>query len=259
MDLGIKDKRVVITGASRGLGKELAIKFAEEGAKLTLIARNKDNLEKIINSNQIKKNNHNFTVADLKEKNEPTKVAKEIILKNKKVDIVIPNLGRILGSTDIFSDFENWYDNWRFNAGIAIELNKIFCPHLVENKWGRIVHISSSNAVSGGTTSDGEAPAPAYTCSKSYLNMYSKVLGREMAKHNVVVSCIMPGVLKSEGKYWDRLSKSNPEVVKNYLKNHHAIGRFGKFEEIAPFVLLLASKQATFASASNLNVDGGYI
>ena len=108
MDLGIKDKRVVITGASRGLGKELAIKFAEEGAKLTLIARNKDNLEKIINSNQIKKNNHNFTVADLKEKNEPTKVAKEIILKNKKIDIVIHNLGGSLGSTDIFSDFENW-------------------------------------------------------------------------------------------------------------------------------------------------------
>ena len=68
MDLGIKDKRVVITGASRGLGKELAIKFAEEGAKLTLIARNKDNLEKIINSNQIKKNNHNLQLLTLKKK-----------------------------------------------------------------------------------------------------------------------------------------------------------------------------------------------
>ena len=89
--------------------------------------------------------------------------------------------------------------------------------------------------------------------------MYSKILGRELAKHNIVVSSIMPGVLKSEGKYWDRLSKSNPELVKNYLKNHHAINRFGKFEEIAPFVLMLASKHSTFASAASINVDGGYI
>ena len=146
-----------------------------------------------------------------------------------------------------------------FNAGIAIELNNIFGPHMVKNNLGRIVHISSSNALSGGTTSEGEAPAPAYTCAKSFLNMYSKVLGRELAKNNIIVSCVIPGVLKSEGKYWDRLSKNNPELVKNYLKNHHAIGRFGQFSEIAPFVLFMASKHATFAASANLNIDGGYI
>ncbi len=259
MDLGLKNKRVVITGASRGLGEEIAQQFSKEGALVTLVARNEEKLNLLINDFGGKKKGHNFHVSDLRIKGEPTKVAKKIIKNNKKIDIVVHNLGGSLGSTSIFSEIENWIDNFKFNAGIAIELNNIFGPHMTKNKSGRIVHISSSNALSGGTPSDGEAPAPAYTCAKSFLNMYSKVLGREFAKHNVVVSCIIPGVLKSEGKYWDRLSKSNPKLVKNYLKNHHAIGRFGKFSEIAPFVLFMASKHATFAASANLNIDGGYI
>lgn len=259
MNLGLKNKRVVITGASRGLGREIAKEFFNEGSLITLIARDEKNLQSLIKDFGGERKKHNYIVADLREKNKPLNVAKEIIKKNKKIDIVIHNVGGSLGTTDIFSNLDNWFDNWMFNVGIAIELNNFFGPHMIKNKWGRIIHISSSNALTGGTTSDGEAPAPAYSCAKSYLNMYSKILGREMAKHNVVVSSIMPGVLKSEGKYWDRLSKNNPEIVKRYLKNHHAINRFGKFEEIAPFVLMLASKYATFASAANINVDGGYI
>ena len=89
--------------------------------------------------------------------------------------------------------------------------------------------------------------------------MYTKVLGREVAKDNVIVSAVMPGVMLFEGKYWDRLSKENPKLIKNYLHNHHAIKRFGKASEIAPFVLLLASTHASFAAASIVPVDGGYI
>jgi 3-oxoacyl-[acyl-carrier protein] reductase len=259
MNLGLKNKRVVIVGASRGLGREIANQFAKEGALLTLVARNGTQLKSIIKN--LKKNNskHNFIISDLKKKSEPTKVAKEILRINKKIDIVIHNLGGNQGSTAIFSNLDNWYDNWLFNVGIAIELNNVFGPHLIKNKWGRIVHVSSSNSTSGGTTSDGEAPAPAYTCAKSNLNMYSKVLGREMAKFNVIVSCVIPGAMVSKGKYWDRLTKTKPQIVNKYLKNHHAIGRFGKFSEVAPFILMLSSKYATYAAAANINLDGGYI
>ena len=259
MDLGLKNKRIVITGSSRGLGEEIAKQFIEEGALLTLVARNEEKLKTLVNKFGGESKGHNYISSDLKKDGEPQKIANEIINKNKKIDVVIHNLGGSQGSTEIFADKNNWYENWNFNVGIAIELNNFFCPHMVKNKWGRIIHISSSNSFSGGTTSTGEAPAPAYTCAKSYLNMYSKVLGREMAKHDVVVSCLIPGVLRSEGKHWDRLAKSNPKLVENYLKNHHAIGRFGKYEEIAPFVKILASKHATFAASASLNIDGGYI
>ena len=101
--------------------------------------------------------------------------------------------------------------------------------------------------------------APAYSCAKAYLNMYTKAIGRELARDNVIVSAVMPGTILSEGKHWDKLQKQNPEAVKNYLERHHAIGRFGRADELAPFVLLLASELASFASGSVLPVDGGVL
>jgi len=259
MELGIKNKRVIITGASRGIGEEIANQFAAEGCQLTLIARDEEKLKNLINKYGGEKKGHSYIATDLRKTGEPSNAAKKIIKDYKNVEIVIHNLGGSLGSKDMFVDIKEWIDVWMFNVGIAIEMNNILIKEMKEKKWGRIVHISSSNAVTGGTMSDGEAPAPAYTCAKAFLNMYTKVLGRELAKFGVIVSAIMPGVILSKGKHWDRLSKNEPELIKNYLKNHHAIRRFGDAKEIAPFVLLLASKHASFASATNINVDGGYI
>jgi len=101
--------------------------------------------------------------------------------------------------------------------------------------------------------------APAYSCAKAYLNMYIKVVGRELAKDNVIISGVMPGTILSEGKHWDKLQKTNPELVREYLDRHQAIGRFGRAEEIAPFVLLLSSEQASFAAGAVLPVDGGVL
>ena len=77
MDLGLKNKRVVITGSSRGLGREIAKQFFSEGALLTLVARNENQLKSLIGDFGGKKNRHNFIVSDLRKKGEPTKVAKE--------------------------------------------------------------------------------------------------------------------------------------------------------------------------------------
>ena len=99
--------------------------------------------------------------------------------------------------------------------------------------------------------------APAYSCAKAYLNMYTKVVSREFAKDNVIVSAIMPGTVRSKGKHWDKLEKKDPKKVKEYLEHHHAIGRFGDAAEIAPFVLLLSSSHASFAAGSLVNIDGG--
>ena len=259
MDLGLKNKRVLITGASRGIGEEIAKQFAAEGCKLILIARNKKNLKEVINKIGGKKNDHSYISANLTKVGAPTKVANKILKKFKKIDIIVHNIGGGLGNKDVFTNLKGWIDVWMFNVGISIEINNVIVPKMIKNKWGRIINISSLNSLTGGTTSHGEAPAPAYTCAKSYLNMYSKILGREVAKDNVIVSAVMPGVIISKGKYWEKLSKKNPKIVKNYIKNHQSVGRFGNAKEIAPFVLILASKHATYSSAANINIDGGYL
>ena len=259
MNLGIKNKRILITGASRGIGAEIARQFSNEGSQISLIARNEGNLKSILKKIGGTKAGHDYLSLDLREKGAPSQAVKELFDRHVDIDIVIHNVGGGLGIKDPMAKIDDWLNVLQFNVGIAIEMNNLILPHMIEKQWGRIIHISSINAVTGGTMVEPYGGAPAYSCAKAYLNMYIKVVGRELAKNNVIISGVMPGTTISDGKHWDKLQKTNPELVKDYLERYQAIGRFGRAEEIAPFVLLLSSEQASFASGSVLPVDGGML
>ena len=257
MDLGIAKKRVLITGASRGIGAEIARHLAKEGCKLSLIARDRDNLESVLKEIGTNEAGHDYLEINLRDPGAPTEAVKEILSRHEIIDIVIHNVGGALGIKDPLANVNDWLEVWRFNVGIAMEINALLIPTMKVNKWGRIVHISSMNAVTGGTMVEPYGGSPAYNCAKAYLNMYVKTLGREMAKDNVIITAVMPGTILSKGKHYDKLQKKNPQLVKEFLDHHHAIGRFGKAEEIAPFVLILCSIQASYAAGSLLSIDGG--
>lgn len=257
MDLGIKNKRIVIAGASRGIGAEIARHFSREGGQLSLIARDKENLESVLEEIGGMEAGHDYLDLDLRETGAPTRAVNELFSRHEAIDILVHNVGGGLGVKKPLAEIDDWLKVWQFNVGIAIEMNSLIVPHMKEKQWGRIIHLSSINAITGGTMVEPYGGAPAYSCAKAYLNMYTKVIGRELAKDNVIVSAVMPGTILSEGKHWDKLQKKNPRLVKDYLERHHAIGRFGRAGEIAPFVLLLASEHASFASGSVLPVDGG--
>ena len=258
MDFGFKNKRIVITGASRGIGAEIARFFSREGGDLTLIARDKTNLKNLISSFK-NNNNHDFIDINLRDDGAPTEVVNKVLLNHNKIDVLVHNVGGGLGVKDPTAKIKDWLKVWQFNVGIAIEMNNIVVPKMQESKWGRIVHISSINAVNGGTMVKPYGGAPAYSCAKAYLNMYTTVLSREVGKDNVIVSSIMPGTILSKGKHWDKLRKKDPKLYKDYINQYHSIGRMGSASEIAPFVLLLSSDYASFASGSIFPIDGGML
>jgi len=259
MNLGIAGKRVLITGGSRGIGKTIAKAFATEGSQVTLVARDEVMLKTVIEEIGGKKKGHSFFPANLLEKDAPTRIAKELLNKHKFFDIVVHNVGGALGIKDPIGPMTDWEKVWKFNVGISIEMNSLLVPPMCKKGWGRIIHISSVSAVLGELRLNPYGGSIPYAASKSYLNAYVRGLGRELADQNVVVSAIMPGAIISEGKYWDILHRENPKLVKQYLEEHHSIGRFGKAEEIAPFVVMMASEQASFACGSILSIDGGRI
>lgn len=259
MDLGIAKKRVLITGASRGIGAEIARHFAKEGCKLSLIARDPVNLEAVLTEIDSNETGHDYLEINLRDHGAPTEAAKELLSRHSSIDIIVHNIGGALGVKDPLADLNDWLEVWKFNVGIAIEMNANLVPVMKENQWGRIIHVSSINAVTGGTKVQPYGGSPAYSCAKAFLNMYTKTLSRELAKENVIISCLMPGTILSKGKHWDKLKDANPQLVKDYLERNLALGRFGKAEEIAPFVLMLASKHASFAVGSIINVDGGVL
>lgn len=256
MDFGIKGKKALVVGASKNIGAAIAVALAAEGCKVTIVARDADRLKKLVAKLGGKKKGHHFLSANLLDNGVPTRTAKELLKNSGGFDIIVHNIGGALGLKDPLGSIEDWSKVWQFNVGIAIEMNRLLIPEMKKKGWGRIIHISSIAAKTGESTSKNGGALP-YVAAKAYLNAYAKGLGRELAEDNIVVSALMPGVILAEGKYWDRLRKSKPLVVKEYLRQHSAIGRFGKPDEIAPFAVLLASKQAAFAAGSIIPIDGG--
>ncbi len=258
MDLGIKNKRVLITGASQGIGYTIAKAFANEGCRISLIARREEELQKIVEELGGKTAGHSYYAIDLMEPGAPTKAIQELTKKESQpFDIIIHNLGGTLNIKDLLAPTNDWQKVWQFNVGIAIEINNLLIPKMQEKKWGRIIHISSISAES----LRGSAP---YGAAKAYLNAYTKCLGRVVAQDNIVISALMPGAIYSEGGHWDENAPHNiidKEVFfkkrSDFLRHHHAIGRLGLAEEIAPFAVFMASNQVTFASGSIIPIDGG--
>jgi len=257
MDLGLKGKRALIVGASKNIGAAVARCFAAEECAVTVVARDQERLAKLVDELGGTAAGHGFVCSDLLEHGEPTRVAVHIRETIGHCEIVVHNVGGALGCKDPFGRIEDWERVWRFNVGVAIEMNRVLIPAMLERGWGRVVHVSSISAQDGEPLSVPYGGAIPYAAAKAYLNAYVKALGRECAKGNVIVSALMPGAILSEGKYWDTVRQEQPALVNDFVSRHYAIGRFGRPEEIAPFAVFMASEQASFAAGAIVPIDGG--
>ncbi len=250
MDLGLSGKRVLVTAGSRGLGAAAARAFAGEGCRVAVVARDPVRLEALQADLGGPEAGHAVLAADLMAPGAPARAVATLAGTGGPFDIVIHNLGGTLGVKDPLAGPEAWARVWRCNAGVALEINNEVIPAMQAGRWGRIVHVSSNAAESA----RGAAP---YAAAKAYLNTYVKALGRRFAPDGIVVSAVMPGAFETEDGHWARVRRDNPALLEDFLRHHQAIGRLGRPEEIAAFLLFLASPLASFAPGSVLTVDGG--
>jgi 3-oxoacyl-[acyl-carrier protein] reductase len=250
MEFGIQNKKVLVVGASKGIGYAAAKCFAEEGTIVTSIARSEILLQSL---NQELQNNgqcHSYYCTDLMIENEPTRIAEQLVQMCGGFDIVVHAVGGPLDIRDPLSNVELWKKVWHYNCGIAIEMNRVLIPYMQKQQWGRIIHISSMAGIQ-------LRGAPPYASAKAYLNAYTKTLSRELAKDGIVVSAVLPGAVTFDGSYWDKFIKEKHPRVNDFLQHHQAIGRMGTPEEIAAFVVMLGSEKASFAQGALVNIDGG--
>ena len=248
MKLGIENKRVLVTGASKGIGKAIAIALAQEGARCLIVARSAENLE-LVRTSMSNPDRHSIVAADLMESDGINAVFKTVETFGK-IDMVVHNLGGSAGVFDIMAPATDWAKVWHFNVGICQELNRKLLPEMIQQKWGRVVHISTLST----TTYNGYAP---YVSAKCALNGYIKTLSRHVARHNVVVSAVSPGAIFSEGRHFARLQKEDPAQLEKYFDEHLPSRRLGTAEDVATAVTYLCSEQAAFLAGAILPVDGG--
>ena len=217
MKLDFKNKNVLIIGSSKNLGKELVYQFNDFGCNISMVSRNENHLKKIYKKISEKNKKHNYFALDLLKDNNVDILLKELNKKKLSIDIIIHNIGGALGINNNLSNLEQWINVWKFNVGISIQINNHYIPKMIKKKWGRIVHISS---ITGAIGEDIGGPIP-YSASKSFLNNYIKSMGRMYASKNIIISGIMPGAIKSSGKYWAIQEKNNPKILKNFYEKKY--------------------------------------
>ena len=251
MDLGLKDKYALITGAGRGLGNATAKCLAREGCKVAVVSRTAADIDKLVEELGGQKAGHLGIHMDLIPDGAPAQLLEKLKTENfGDLDIVIHNMGGTLDISDPFCSVEDWRKVYRFNFEVAIELNQMIIPGMQKRKWGRVIHNSSISSM--------ENHGPVTYCAiKAALTAYTRSFGGVVAPDGVVVSAILPGAVYTEDGYWDKTSKERPEHVEKYLTERQRIGRFGAPEEIGNYVTFLCSELASFNTGSIVPIDGG--
>lgn len=253
MDLGLRDRRALVTGGSQGIGLATAKALAAEGARVAIAARDAKGLEVALSEFAGGAGRHLGVPLDLTEEGSPGRLLALLQAQGFGApEILVNNLGGTLGENDAFAPIARWREVMRHNFEIAVELAGAVAPAMREAKWGRIVNVSSL----AGLELNGP---PAYAAAKAALIAYTRCVGRLLAADGVVMSAVMPGVVRTDGGYWETLEQEDPERVSRYLAERCPLGRFGTPQEIASHIAFLCSTSASFSPGSAFAIDGGQL
>ena len=246
----LKEKVVVITGASSGLGKQMAYAFAKQGANLVLLARRIERLEEL--KRELEKENVKVLalkcdVTDTNNINECAKYIKDYFFH---VDVLINCAGASKDNGVLDMSDEEWQFTIDTDLSSVFKVTRAFANIMKENNYGRIINISSMYGLVGNS----EIPTIAYHSSKGGVVNFTRAAAAELAQYNITVNAICPGYFNTE---------LTSEVLKTdkfqeFAKNHVPMKRYGKEGELNGAAVFLASDEASYITGAILPVDGGY-
>lgn len=249
VNLHLAGKKVLVTGASRGIGLAIAKSLAAEGARVAIASRG-GGLRTALSELGGKAAGHEAFAVDLSHPDGPRSLLKRLGSGFGYPSIVVHNAGGTLDVRDPLCSLKDWRAIFRLNLEAAVELNNALIPRMKKAGWGRVVHVTS---VSGG---ENLGPAP-YCAAKAALNAYTKSFGRIFAADGIVVCAVAPGAVLAPGGPWEKASRRRPKHVAKYLRDQLPMRRFAEAEEIASVVSFLCSEQASQCGGAIVPVDGG--
>lgn len=247
MDLQLESKNVLITGGSKGIGKAIAKAFVDEGANVTITARDLDFLERTKSELGGKTSIYQADVTNVEEREN---LIHTFIKQNGTLDVLINNAGGSNGSKAMETDMELFYQAMELNYFSAVHLSKLAVEHMKNQRSGSIINITSVY----GRESGGKVT---YNNAKAALISFTKSLADEIIPYGMRVNSIAPGSILHETGNWIRRMNENPEEIKEFVNRDIPAGRFGTPEEIAHVAAFLASEKASWIVGASINVDGG--
>jgi len=239
--INFKDKKILITGASGGIGQELVKKFVSLGGEVLGSGTKTEKLD------IIKKKFPNIKVKrfDISEHSRIEEFIENVALELGGLDILINNAGSNADNLSLRMKEDEWKKVININLTSTFLLSKYSIKKMLKSKFGRIVNITS---VVGHTGNLGQAN---YAASKAGIIGMSKSLAIEYAKKNVTVNCVSPGFIVSD------MTMNIAEKVKIYLTSRIPMGKLGSGEDVSNCVAFLSSAQASYITGETIHVNGG--
>ena len=246
----LKGRVAVITGASSGLGNQLAKAFASRGANLVILARRIERLDKL----KEELADLDIEVLPIKcDVTSTTDIDNAINFTEEKfgrADILVNCAGASKDKGVLDMDDDEWNFTIDTDLTSVFKMTRAFGNLMKKNNYGRIINIASMYGLVGNT----EIPTIAYHSSKGGVVNFTRAAAAELAKYNITVNCICPGYFYTE-LTTDVL---DTDYFKEFAKTHVPMGRYGKAGELNAGVIFLASDEASYVTGAILPIDGGY-
>ena len=247
MNLNLKNKRVLVTGSSQGIGLEIAKCLSKEGCLVAINGRNKGKLSKAI-----KEVPRSFSVqGDITNHKVAKKIIKKVLKVLDGIDILVCNVGSGKSQKAGQESYSEWEKVFKKNFWSVVNMVKESQKFLIKSK-GNIVCISSIcglEVIPGAPTT--------YSTAKSALNTYIKSMSNFFGKYNVRINGIAPGNILFKNSAWEKKLKKNNKKTINFLKKNVPLQKFGEAKDIADLAAYLASDKSKFITGSIFTIDGG--
>jgi 3-oxoacyl-[acyl-carrier protein] reductase len=235
----------IVTGASQGIGKAIALELSREGVEVILVDIQKEKLEEVADKIRENKGKAAVFAVDVSRMDEAMGVVETVVKSNKKIDHLVNNAGITRDNLLMRMKEEEWDSVLKVNLKGVFNFSKAVIRNMINSRYGRIVNISSIVGLIGNV---GQCN---YSASKAGVIGFTKSLAREVASRGITVNAVAPGYIATP------MTESLPESVQQKFRDWIPVKRFGTPEEITHAVKFLLSDEAAYITGQVINVNGG--